>query len=51
MFWVCAMLLLASLFAVWNGLIFSYIIHSSSATQEYKDRLDRLLVGVPCVVL
>ena len=36
---------MCSLFAIWSGMIFAYILHASSATQEYKDRLDRLLVG------
>lgn len=32
------------MFAVFNGLIFAFILQNNSGRQEFKDRMDRLLV-------
>ncbi|KAL4451791.1 hypothetical protein ABPG75_007453 [Micractinium tetrahymenae] len=41
--WVFAMMTVATMFAVFNALIFSFILQNSSGRQEFKDRMDRLL--------
>ncbi|KAL4419517.1 hypothetical protein ABPG77_002303, partial [Micractinium sp. CCAP 211/92] len=41
--WVFAMITVATMFAVFNGLIFAFILQNNSGRQEFKDRMDRLL--------
>lgn len=40
----CVALQVATMFAVFNGLIFAFILQNNSGRQEFKDRMDRLLV-------
>lgn len=42
--WIFSMISLAAMFAIWNGLIFTFVLTATRSGQEFKDKMDQLRV-------